>query len=880
MRILRHMLLLLPLLVSRGTCPAQDRAFHSFTLKSIPFAGEGVVDPVDMLVDDHGFLWLLDQRSSYCLMDDRPVRVHNITGTDHVLGWAGQTRNALVVRTTSGRMELPLEDRPDGAGRFILTSADNPRHLLLPNGQEVHLTDTSTLVITWGQDTLVLPLADDHHGPMFRIVPGAMGRLLFDPGNGIWVLGENGLVLASPLDPIFRITDVPGNPGKVTQVRLDPANDQVAVLSHVRGLFFQRKGTGASLGAWVKDQQGNPIGGVKWWTVRGRDYIHGAHQVQEVDLANRTASTILDLRTVLPEGSSLRINNFEADERCRYMYIGTIDNFVVVHDPETGRSVARELMPKGSYSGINLVYEIGLFSNDRGIVISEHDLFLVDGMDGPLRRAREEWPSFRFGPRFRPSSVRVVGDTLVAIASFANGMYLYHIAKDSLYRPIGTDVDRLEIVDLFLDGETHIYGTCNDGLLLYSLADNTCRMIGVEHGLPMENLHYQYMRRMAPGEMALGLTDRFTTFTTADLLGDTRSVHVVSLQINGSPKRNAPYLPLGTRLALGPQENNISFSLSAPLHMAHPLSAYAVRLAEAPEDVRFLQVHEVARFFNLAPGEQTVQFALSPKGPFVDLMSLSIAQPLWKRGWFIAIVVAVVLTVLLVLFSLRMRHVRQEAMMKATYDARIAQLELSSLRARMHPHFIFNSLNSIKSFIAANEPRTATRYLNKFALLVRSILNDSGRAEVELRSELKGLELYLDLERMRFDGSFDLDLRVDPAIDPDRVLVPPLIVQPYAENAIWHGLMHKQGARKLTIRVSRENGTLHIMVRDNGIGRDASRALNAMSVRTHRSLGMSITEEVIARSGAGASVEVKDLHASDGSPAGTEVHIRIPYRTT
>ena len=126
----------------------------------------------------------------------------------------------------------------------------------------------------------------------------------------------------------------------------------------------------------------------------------------------------------------------------------------------------------------------------------------------------------------------------------------------------------------------------------------------------------------------------------------------------------------------------------------------------------------------------------------------------------------------------------------------------------------------------------------------------------------------------------DLDLRVDPAIDPDRVLVPPLIVQPYAENAIWHGLMHKIGDRKLTINVSRENGALHITVRDNGIGREASRALNAMSARKHRSLGMSITKEVIARSGPGAGVMVKDLKDSNDRPAGTEVHIRIPYRTS
>lgn len=860
---------------------AQEAALRPLTIKAFPFADEGVVDPVDLMVDDQGYLWILDQRSSYCLIDDRPVRVHDLTGTDQVLGWEGRSETALIVRTANGTQELPMDLVPGKASKAVVRNTSVQHRLTLPGGEQVHLTNTNTLVLTLGGDTLVQPLADERHGPVFVMEPGRVGRLLYDPGNGIWLLGENGLLLASPLEPVFHITEVPGTPGKVTQVRFDRRRDRVTVLSHTRGAYVQEESTGRPLQHVANDQQDNPIGGVKWWTVRGHHYIHGAHYVQEVDLATGAVNTVLDLRNVVPKGGSTRINNFEADEACRFLYIGTQDNLLVVFDPGTGRAGVRQLMPEGSYSGINLVYESALFSNDRAVVITEHDLFLVDGMDGPVRRAREEWPSFRFGPRFRPSSVRVVGDTLVAIASFANGMYLYHVAKDSLYRPLGTDVERMEMVDLFHDDAGIIHGTCNDGLLVYNIADNTCRMVRKEHGLPMENLRYRYMSVIAPGEMALGLTDRFTTFRSADLMGDLGKVHIEGLEINGKRIRTAPHLPMGAPLALGPQENNIAFTLGTPYQLARPLTAFAVRLAEAPEEVRFLQDHEEVRFFNLGPGEHVVQVALGPAGPFTDLLALDIAQPLWKRGWFIALIIALVLTILLVLFALRLKHVREEASMKAAYDARIAQLELSSLRAQMHPHFIFNSLNSIKSFIAGNEPRTATRYLNKFSQLIRSILNNSRHTRVDLRTELRTLELYIELEQMRFEKSFELTIAVDPDIDQDETTLPPMILQPYAENAIWHGLMHKEGERRLEILVTRRGDTLQVTVRDNGIGRAAAQALKSKTATKHRSQGMAITAEIIerTRSGGNAGVVIHDLVDDQGAPAGTEVIITVPNTT-
>jgi LytS/YehU family sensor histidine kinase len=162
--------------------------------------------------------------------------------------------------------------------------------------------------------------------------------------------------------------------------------------------------------------------------------------------------------------------------------------------------------------------------------------------------------------------------------------------------------------------------------------------------------------------------------------------------------------------------------------------------------------------------------------------------------------------------------------------------------------------------------------------LIRSILNNSRHARVDLRSELKALELYLELEQMRFEGSFERSITVDPDIDQDAISIPPLILQPYAENAIWHGLMHKQGDRRLEVEISQSNGMLHTSVRDNGIGRSAAQKLKTRSATKHKGLGMDITSEIIKRThdDGTTGVVIKDLFDAHGDPSGTEVHITIP----
>ncbi len=208
------------------------------------------------------------------------------------------------------------------------------------------------------------------------------------------------------------------------------------------------------------------------------------------------------------------------------------------------------------------------------------------------------------------------------------------------------------------------------------------------------------------------------------------------------------------------------------------------------------------------------------------------------------------------------------------------ELEMQALRAQMNPHFIFNSLNSINRFILKNNRAQASEYLTKFSKLVRLILQNSQAALIPLESELDALKLYLQLEAVRFNHQFEYQIIIDSDLDADILKVPPLIIQPYAENAIWHGLMHKEEKGHLEIELYQKNDLLYCKITDDGIGRNRAAELKSKSASPHKSMGMRITAERIAilqqKKQINTTIQIRDLVLPDGSAGGTEVLLKIP----
>ena len=213
-------------------------------------------------------------------------------------------------------------------------------------------------------------------------------------------------------------------------------------------------------------------------------------------------------------------------------------------------------------------------------------------------------------------------------------------------------------------------------------------------------------------------------------------------------------------------------------------------------------------------------------------------------------------------------------------ERKVVALEQTMLRSQMNPHFLFNSLNSIKHYIINNEQKNAVHYLNKFSKLVRRILEASSARETSLAEELETAELYMGIENIRFSYEIDFGVALDDDVDPDRIRIPSLILQPFLENALWHGLSSKKGDKKINIHVQRINPELiRIDITDNGVGRAASEKIKENRVVKRKSLGIDITKERLQNFAKDYqndfAITIEDLEEG-GTPQGTRVALQIP----
>ena len=225
----------------------------------------------------------------------------------------------------------------------------------------------------------------------------------------------------------------------------------------------------------------------------------------------------------------------------------------------------------------------------------------------------------------------------------------------------------------------------------------------------------------------------------------------------------------------------------------------------------------------------------------------------------------------------RLRHQKGEL---ADINQQLAEVQLAALRSQMNPHFIFNALNSIKKFVIANEPANAEKYLGKFSKLIRSILDNSRSGMVTVEKELQLLKLYLDLEQLRFGTKLKYSITVSENIQPGDIDIPSMIVQPFVENAMLHGIMHREDGGEVVITFLQHVDWLEIMIEDNGVGREKSAEYKSENAEPHHSIGIEVATKRLQalkkNNDTPAGISITDLKNVAGIGIGTRVIIAIP----
>jgi hypothetical protein len=336
-------------------------------------------------------------------------------------------------------------------------------------------------------------------------------------------------------------------------------------------------------------------------------------------------------------------------------------------------------------------------------------------------------------------------------------------------------------------------------------------------------------------------------------------------------------------------ENNLIFYFRG-VSLTNPDRVnYTYKLEGLDKDWTPITTDNFATYPNLPSGEYKFMVkATNNEGKWnkeAVSFKFTIRSPFWQTGWFYLLSSSAICGVLYVYINRKLAQVRRTEKENFNKQLDITKHELKALRAQMNPHFIFNSLNSIQHFIIKNRDEQAIKYLTKFARLIRMILDNSESATVTIKEEVEALKIYIELEIMRFENKFSCQIEIDPNIDIDLEEIPSMLIQPYVENSILHGLTAregKEGQLKLFIKKQMIDDTELIIcsVEDNGIGRKKSIDSKSLSGKMHRSLGMKVTADRLNLlndiNKSNMSVNITDLYHENGEAAGTKVEIYIP----
>ncbi|MCB0632830.1 MAG: two-component regulator propeller domain-containing protein [Saprospiraceae bacterium] len=443
------------------------------------------------------------------------------------------------------------------------------------------------------------------------------------------------------------------------------------------------------------------------------------------------------------------------------------------------------------------------------------------------------------------------------------------------------------VEDIGLDHQGKLWLEHEEGITRYDPETDQKRYFGAGYGVPATVLGL--IHSLPDGRILLGRSGGVATFRPEDLFSN-KELPIPYLTAFKIFEQEPDGMPAAERL----KEIKLSYKKN---FFSFEFSALAFNL---PEHVRFrYRLEGFDQQWNEAGQRRYAAYTNIPGGDYVFTLQaannegiwntnalqipISITTPWWRSLWFW--IPTALLFIGMVIFAVRwrIRQVRAQEQIKADFDKQLAGMELNALRAQMNPHFIFNCLNSIDYYIIKNETEKASDYLNRFSKLIRLILQNSRAEYVNLKDELEALKLYMEMESLRFDDRFEYVVRVGSGMQLENIEIPPLLLQPYVENAIWHGLAKKSnGKNRLDLTITSQNGLLHCRIEDNGIGREAAQKMKSETTSTHRSMGMYITRDRLSALSkiqpSKADVRITDLKHEDGTAAGTRVEISIPIR--
>lgn len=504
---------------------------------------------------------------------------------------------------------------------------------------------------------------------------------------------------------------------------------------------------------------------------------------------------------------------------------------------------------------------------------------LVGGLDGLYWLNGDSLERYKIGDKYitsRVNAVRRSGDMLV-VGTIGAGVCL--IGDDTIIT-ISTPEGLCSpmVNDLDVDRHGNIWAGTNAGVAQITNAGTarTVNCFSTYHGLPTNEVSRVFCNN---DTVWIGTTAGAAWFVPGEIEHSPVAppIYIQEVLINGQQ------VPSDSTQTFSHNENQVRFSFLGISYRNNGNTTYRYRLVGLEKDWTTTNNRSV-EYASLPPGNYIFE-VIASNGDATSsykpaLFGFSISKPFWMRWWFWMLLTVLLVTAAWWTINQRLLNIRNTVRQKGI----LAEYQHQALASQMNPHFIFNSLSSMQAFILGDEKENALRYIDRFSFLMRKSLEHSMLKFVPLEKEIELLRAYLDIEAMRFGDKLAYNITCAPSIDARHIHIPTMLIQPFAENAIRHGLMHREETGgQISISFSLQENNLWCCVEDNGVGRERSAEINRTR-RKHISFGSSITEERLRLlcevTGQLYSITYTDKTDERNHASGTTVHFIVPSRKT
>ncbi|MBN2612034.1 MAG: histidine kinase [Bacteroidales bacterium] len=486
----------------------------------------------------------------------------------------------------------------------------------------------------------------------------------------------------------------------------------------------------------------------------------------------------------------------------------------------------------------------------------------------------------------------------VIAGTAGGGLYIYNGSKFvQITRKDGLSSDNIYL--LIFDSNKNLWAGSEMGLDRITFGEDftvaELKHYGINEGFKSVEVYRNSCCMDKEGNLWFGTVNGATIYNPAEDIpvNILPRLSLTGIKLFFDDIKNTPYadtltglyqLPL--HLELPHNKNSLTFEFTGIYHRNPGAVRYKIMLEGSDNNWSPPTNRQEVTYAGLMPGDYTFKvIACNEDGRWTVqpvTFSFTILAPFWQAWWFRVLVILVFLLIFWLIVYSRIRKIKLKNKIeneKLEMEKNIIELEQEAARLQMNPHFIFNSLNSIQGFISTSDTSQAKHYLAKFARLMRMVLENSREELIPLENEVEILENYLRLEKLNANDRFDYTIKIDDEINSDQVEIPPMMIQPFVENAIIHGLRKKEEKGLVEISFRRAGRWLMVEIKDNGIGRAQSQ-INKPSAGKHKSTGMSVTakrlEQLEKQSGSKTGIQITDLTDDNGAARGTAVELTIP----